>query len=284
MKRTLLALSISFFLSFSHFSLAAIEPGSVPPLALAKNYQSSADIGSYWVSEKMDGARAYWDGKQLLSRGGNAYQAPLWFTQGLPEQPLDGELWLGRNSFQSLMRIVRDQVPDESAWRRVRYGVFDLPSGEGGFSQRQQSLQTLMSSVQNSQVFVVEQQRVQSNTQLQQMLAEMVGAGAEGLMLQNEHMSYRVGRHSGVLKLKPYVDDEAVVIGFLPGKGKYHGMLGALLVEDALGRRFRLGSGLSDAERRLPPVAGTRVSYRYQGRTDKGLPRFARFLRVRPQD
>jgi len=46
------------------------------------------------MSEKLDGVRAYWDGKQFLSRQGNLYHAPAWFTEHLPAVPLDGELWI----------------------------------------------------------------------------------------------------------------------------------------------------------------------------------------------
>ena len=67
----------------------------------------------------------------------------------------------------------------------------------------------------------------------------------------------------------------------LPGKGKYEGMTGSLLVERPDGVRFRLGSGLSDVQRADPPPIGAWVTYRYDGLTSKGVPRFARFLRVR---
>lgn len=282
MKRTVLALGISLLLGFSPIVHSAVEHRQVPPLALSKVYNDSININDYWVSEKLDGARAYWNGKQLLSRSGVVFHAPDWFTQGLPEETLDGELWMGRGSFQSLMQVVRDKTPDESAWREVRYWVFDLPAALGPFSERQRTLHALLQSVQNPQLKIVRQQRVGSHAQLQHLLTEMVSAGAEGLILQREDREYSTGRHAGVLKLKTHVDDEAIVVDHLPGKGKYQGMLGALLVEDAQGRMFRLGSGLSDAQRRVPPERGSRVSYRYQGRTDKGLPRFARFLRLRP--
>jgi len=74
---------------------------------------------------------------------------------------------------------------------------------------------------------------------------------------------------------------EAVVVGHLPGKGRLAGMLGALLVETPDGRRFRLGTGFSDEERREPPPLGATVTYRYFGKTRNGVPRFASFLRIR---
>ena len=61
------------------------------------------------MSEKLDGVRAYWDGKALISRLGNPFHAPDWFLAGLPDVPLDGELWIGRKAFQRTVGIVRRQ-------------------------------------------------------------------------------------------------------------------------------------------------------------------------------
>ena len=119
---------------------------------------------------------------------------------------------------------------------------------------------------------------------LMERLDSIVRAGGEGLMLHRDGSDYRAGRSDDLLKVKPYLDAEARVVAQLPGKGKYAGMLGALLVEDKEGRRFRIGTGFSDAERRSPPPIGSLVTFKYQERTDKGIPRFASFLRLRVAD
>src|SRR5437879_1085254 len=79
----------------------------VPPLLLAESWDGESDPTGWWMSEKLDGVRAYWDGKQFLSRQGNRYFAPDWFVAGLPLEPLDGELWIGRKQFQRTVSIVR---------------------------------------------------------------------------------------------------------------------------------------------------------------------------------
>jgi DNA ligase-1 len=48
----------------------------------------------------------------------------------------------------------------------------------------------------------------------------------------------------------------------------------------APGVRFKIGTGLSDAQRRNPPPVGSVVTYRFRGLTDAGVPRFASFVRV----
>lgn len=88
-------------------------------------------------------------------------------------------------------------------------------------------------------------------------------------------------RNPNVMKLKPYLDAEARVIGHIAGKGQFAGQLGALRVQTADGRVFSIGTGFSLAERQHPPAIGTLITYKYLGLTVNGLPRFASFLRVR---
>jgi DNA ligase-1 len=96
-----------------------------PPLLLAESWDNSLDLSDWWMSEKLDGVRAYWDGKQFLSRQGNLYHAPDWFIEGLPTEPLDGELWIGRKKFQRTVGIVRRQDKSD-LWNEVRFLVFDV--------------------------------------------------------------------------------------------------------------------------------------------------------------
>ena len=86
----------------------------------------------WWISEKLDGVRAYWDGKELLSRTGNTYPAPDWFIKDFPkDMHLDGELWCGRAKFQETVSIVRTEGSEN--WKTVMYHVFDAPKISAGF-------------------------------------------------------------------------------------------------------------------------------------------------------
>ncbi len=248
---------------------------------LASVYAGEADVAEYWVSEKLDGVRAFWDGESLWSRGGYPIDAPPEFTQGWPGTVMEGELWLGRGTFDQLSGIVRSTKPSAAQWRSVRLMVFDLPQHGGSFNERVAAMRQL-SALNLAALQPVPQFRVASADELDARLARLVAAGAEGLMLHHQDAHYHSGRSGALLKYKPYADAEAQVTGYTAGKGKYAGMVGALVVEDANGWRFRLGSGLSDALRADPPAIGSWVTYRYNGLTSTGLPRFARFLRVRP--
>ena len=255
--------------------------GEPPPLLLAKPYTDDIDVRDYWVSEKLDGVRAYWDGRRLLSRRGNVFQAPAWFTEGFPPHPLDGELWLRRGAFEATVSAVRKQRPVAAEWRQLSYQVFELPGAAGHFTRRLARLERIVAAVNSPYLKLIPQQRLKDQAALQRKLDEVVAGGGEGLMLHRADSLYETGRGNALLKLKTYEDAEAVVIAHLPGKGRNLGRLGALLVEMPDGKQFKIGSGFSDQERENPPSVGALVTYKYYGLSRRGIPRFASFLRIR---
>lgn len=252
-----------------------------PALMLANVYRADVALGDYWVSEKYDGMRAYWDGHALITRGGERVHVPAWFIAGWPAMPTDGELWAGRGRFQETVSTVRQHIPDDDAWHRIRFMVFDLPAQPGDFTSRLPVLRNVVSQINVAWVQAVAQTRVADHASLKAMLDQVIAEGGEGLMLHRGSSFYRGVRSQDLLKYKPYEDSDARVIGHIPGKGKYAGMTGALVVQTAEGIRFRLGSGLTDEQRRRPPPVGSLVTYRYRGLHESGIPRFAVFMRVR---
>jgi DNA ligase-1 len=259
-------------------TLAASEPVA---LLLAQDMSPGQSPAGYLVSEKYDGVRALWDGHRLRFRGGGEVAAPAWFLASLPALPLDGELWLGRGRFDEVSALVRREQADDSAWRKLRYMVFEAPGMAGSFADRVAGLKALAGSPAGATWEVVAQQAVADGPALARRLAEVVAAGGEGLALHRADAPYVTGRSAVLLKLKPVQDADAVVIGHQPGHGRFEGQLGALQVRNAAGQVFLIGSGLTDAQRRQPPPLGTTVSYRWRGHTATGLPRFATLWRVR---
>lgn len=257
---------------------------SMPAPMLASGFHAGIDIADYLVSEKLDGVRARWDGRQLVTRAGNRIDAPAWFTAGWPAQALEGELWIGRGQFQQVSDLVRALKPDASAWRQVRFMAFDLPASAQPFAGRTRALRQLVTRAALPHLQRIAQIHLTDQGQLEARLDALVADGGEGLMLHHAMSHYRAGRTDGLLKFKRWNDAEARVIGYRPGKGKYTGMVGALLVEDSHGRHFALGSGLRDTDRAKPPAVGSLVTFRYNGLTAKGTPRFARYQRVRLKD
>ncbi len=246
---------------------------------LAKTAPSGVDPEGYLISEKLDGVRAVWDGKVLRFRSGRVVAAPTWFTEKLPKIALDGELWLGRGQFDAVSGMVRKTKPVDAEWQQLKYMLFELPQDKAKFAERAVTLKSIVQDAAFPQLQAVEQFKIANRATLQAKLEDVVQGGGEGLMLHLASSLVTVGRSDVLLKLKPVQDAEAVVIGHIAGNGKYKGMTGALDVKTADGQRFKIGTGLSDADRKQPPAIGSIITYNYRDLTPSGKPRFASFLR-----
>jgi len=251
-----------------------------PPLLLAESWDNAADLSGWWMSEKLDGVRAYWDGRQFVSRQGNVYHAPDWFVAGLPKIPLDGELWLDRKKFQRTVSIVRRQDKSE-LWKEIRFLVFDAPGAPGGFEERIAFVKESLNNRGLKFARAHDHALCKDLACLRAELARVESLGGEGLMLRQPGSKYVTGRSSTLLKVKSFKDDDAVVIGHQGGAGRHKGRLGALLVRLANGTEFAVGTGFSDRERSNPPAIGSTITFRYQELSDGGVPRFPSYLRVR---
>jgi len=286
MKFCLIFFQCLFLVIFSSssafaWSFTPDKSRQTPALLLANIYQPDISLADYWVSEKLDGVRAYWNGEHFISRQGNVFHAPEWFVSPLPGIILDGELWSGRGRFEQLSGMVRRQLSDHSDWKDIKFMVFDLPNNPKTFDGRLKQLRKIISNINVPHIQLIEQIKISTHEALMKKLDVVVLQGGEGLMLHAGSSFYKNGRSDDLLKLKKYFDAEAVVIKHLPGKGKYTGMLGSMVVEMADRKRFKLGSGFSDAQRKNPPAIGSVITYKYYGLTSKGVPRFASFLRHR---
>jgi DNA ligase 1 len=255
---------------------------AAPPLLFAESWANDLDLTGWWMSEKLDGVRAFWDGKQFLSRLGNLYHAPEWFIDGLPPVPLDGELWLGRKQFQRTVSTVRRQDKSDH-WKAITYVVFDAPALEEPFEKRMAFLRDQFERHNLPHARAHEHQQCTSLDHLRQELARLEALGAEGLMLRKPQSLYEVGRSSTLLKVKSFHDAEARVLEHLEGAGRHKGRLGALLVELADGTKFSVGTGFSDKERENPPAVGSLITFRYQELSEGGVPRFPSYVGVRAE-
>jgi len=249
-----------------------------PPVLLAERWDGSQSPDGWWVSEKLDGVRAYWDGKQFVSRTGNVYLAPDWFIDGLPQTVLDGELWIGRKKFQTTVSVVR-RTDRSDHWNKVSYVVFDAPDHAGPFEERLAEVERVL--VGHAHARAHPHQRCEGMEHLQRALQRVESLGGEGLMLRKPRSRYVAGRSTTLLKVKTFHDAEARVVGHLPGAGRHKGRLGALQAELPNGIRFSVGTGFSDAEREDPPALGSVITFRYQELTDGNVPRFPSYVGVR---
>lgn len=252
-----------------------------PQLAVNYSEKNKLIAQDYYVSEKLDGVRAYWDGQNLLTKNHNIIHAPKWFTEKFPKQPLEGELWIARSRYESVISTISKDKAVDNEWRMVKFMLFDLPASDLIFEKRISVLLDITHLVNVPWLEVIKQKQFHSMDEIFKYLEVIESLGGEGLILHKKDSIYRSGRNSNLIKLKYFEDKEAVVVKHLPGKGKYKGVMGALLVELPNGKQFKLGTGFTDEQRKNPPKVGEIVTFRFNGETQMGIPKFARFLRVR---
>ena len=287
MNEFIIAVIFISLLSLSQFSKA-------DAIMLAKSWQdSSVDFvlthqwqqSQFYMSEKYDGVRAIYDGKQLKTRSGTIIQMPAWLKDSFNVCPkscsLEGELWLGRHRFDELSGLVRSQNPDDPRWQKVSFIVFDAPKAEGDFVTRKQYFEDIVNAVNHNQFKTAQHQLIASTEHLNDYYELKIAKQAEGIMVINGESHYQNNRSNDLIKRKPLFDAEATVVGFTAGKGKFKGLMGALVVQDPTGREFKIGTGFDMSQRANPPEVGEMITYQFNGLTKNGLPRFARFLRVR---
>ncbi len=233
---------------------------------LARNYSDKINPAGWLMSEKLDGVRAYWTGSAFVTRSGRRIKAPSWFCAGLPSIPLDGELWVGRGQFELSAGIAMGSA-NTDYWRQIRFYVFDAPEAVGGFEER---LAVAGQSIASAPFAVLHPQVVCSDrAHLAAELSRVESLGGEGVMLRKSGSAYESKRSSSLLKVKAFEDAEARVVSVEST---------CFLAELPDGTRFGLGL----AGRPCPPVGST-VTFKFQGHTSNGVPRFASFLRVRTE-
>jgi DNA ligase-1 len=286
-----------FFIAVAVAKICLADQSHQPAIQLANIYHQNIDVTNYLVSEKLDGLRSYWDGKNLISKEGNIYNAPEWFTKDFPSDHLEGELWVDRGKFEEVSGIVRTQIPNDQDWQKVHLMLFDMPQHQGIFSERLETMKNIVANLHSKNLaknlLVIEQFKIANHQVLMKKLDEITKKNGEGLVLHRQDSFYKATRSAGrsaprsaprsddVLKLKTFDDAEAKVLSHIAGKGKYEGMMGAMLVENEEKIRFKIGGGFSDELRKNPPKIGSIITYKYFGKTKENKPRFASFLRIR---
>ena len=243
----------------------------------------------WYLSEKYDGYRAIWDGKNFLSRNGNLFHAPESFKSKFPADiVLDGELFIGREKFEE-HGILRKKKVDEGAWEKagVKFNVFDSPTMTGTFESRMTRLAALVKKLcsANCPIKLVKQTKIKNEKQMMIIFEKLTKQGAEGVMLRAPNSPYEGKRSKYLLKVKQLFDAECRIIGYKKGTGKYKRYLGAF--ECALEKdpkiKFTI-SGMDDEIRmnyKTTHPIGTLVTFTYMGLSAKGVPRHPNYLRKR---
>ena len=249
-------------------------------LQKAKTYDENIENFSNWVmSEKLDGIRAYWNGKNLYSKNGNIINAPIWFLKDLPNFELDGELWTKRDDFENIQSIVLDKNPSKQ-WEEISYNIFEVPSQKGSLFERLNILNEYLKISSSKHLKIIKQIHIKNKKHLDSYLNEIIDKKGEGLILKNYTKNYFTGRSENYLKVKKFYDDEAKVIGInLNNKGKFKSL--KVIFKN---KTFNIGGGFSKKEKLNPPKIGDIVTFKYYSFTKNSIPKFASFLRIRKKE
>ncbi|MDH2997537.1 ATP-dependent DNA ligase [Pasteurellaceae bacterium LFhippo2] len=260
------------------FLLLSISTLSAKPLnlMLLEQYKDQ-NIDGWVMSEKLDGVRGFWDGKQLLSRQGYPLTPPDYFVQGFPPFAIDGELFSERNKFDEISATVR---ANKKGWHKLKLYVFDVPNAEGNLFERLAVLKQYLEQNPTPYIEIIEQIPVKNKEHLNQFFSQIQSLKGEGVVIRNPNSPYIEGRSAQILKYKTILDEECRVVAHHKGKGKYADKLGAITCENHRGQ-FRIGSGFKDKDRENPPPINALITYKYRGLTSTGKPRFATFWRIR---
>lgn len=236
---------------------------------LAIDYDTRLDPSHWWISEKYDGVRVFWNGSTLQSRSGRVLAASRRFTSRLPNVPLDGELWLGRGQFSQTTGALTTGK-SHAAWNQMKLVVIDLPSVADPFESRMEKVNALCQ--QSSACMPMGITRCSSRSHMHDVLDSMVAGGAEGIMLREPGSPYQLGRCRSLVKVKPVQESDAQVIGHQISSKT--GRVSALVVQSQQWKRFEIGSGITRQLSIEPPSIGSTVNFAYSGLTSHGLPRF----------
>ncbi len=232
------------------------------------------------MSEKLDGVRAYWTGKELLTKTGTKIYAPNWFIKDFPPFELDGELWTKRNDFENIQNIVLDENPTIK-WEGITYNIFEVPNTNGDFNKRLEKIKLWLDSNPNKYIKIIPQKICKNEIELDNFLKELLKQKAEGVIIKNPNLDYFVGRSDDILKVKNFYDDEGLVIGLNYSKDN---KFKSLKIKLNNGVVFNLGGGFSDIERKNPPKIGDIVTFKYYDLTKNNKPKFASYLRIRNKE
>lgn len=260
--------------SFSLFLYA-----EAPKLFLLKTYKDDMNITGWVMSEKLDGVRAYWDGKKLISRSGRVLNPPEDFLKDFPPFTLDGELWNRRGAFEHVVSIVNSKSAQEH-WNELSYYIFEVPDQKGGLLQRLDVLEEYMNKHRVKQIKIIRQVNIKRKEDVKEYFDEVISLGGEGIVIRDPKEIYYTGRTKRAFKHKPFMDAECRVVSIIEGKGKFTGQMGAVRC-DFEGKVIKIGSGFSAYQRKYPPGIGAWVSFKYYGLTHLGNPKYPVFLRVR---
>jgi DNA ligase-1 len=267
---------IKFIIVFTILSTASFA--TKPDLFLLKKYHKNQDVKGWVMSEKLDGIRGFWNGKNLITRGGKALNPPKYFLKNYPPFAIDGELWTKRGDFENISSIVRSK-DSGIRWNKITHNIFEVPNQSGNFTNRMAIFKKYLQKNPSKFIKIIKQTQIKDKQHLDDFLQNIIKLNGEGVVLRDPTKSYKTGRLPSALKFKKYFDTECVITKILKGKGKFSQKMGSVKCQLKNKDIVTIGSGFSDFERDNPPKIGSQITFKYYGKTKKNKYKYPVFLR-----
>lgn len=264
----------------------------LPQLANTYNPTRKYPVTEWLASPKLDGIRAlYIPGDGLISRSQKTRYAGFGSIERICESIckvnklsfIDGELYIPGEKFDIISGIVRKSKKyDADAKFRVEFKVFAVGSIDAPLMPAGLMYDLMKSTLPQTEKVSYLPQRYISNTpaaiQAETELVRSSGRSDEGIMLRNPESVYAGVRSNDLLKVKNFVKDIFVIIGFTKGTGKYSQSLGNILIRGMVDGKIvnaRVGTGFTDLMRseiwsNESKYLGKNISVIYLGVTPNG--------------
>jgi DNA ligase-1 len=238
----------------------------------AYDYEAGNQVENWYMSEKLDGVWARWNGHELLTREGTKINAHELFLDKYPGHQIEGELWSGRSDFKTAVSTIKKLKPVDSEWKRIKFCLFDMPIKNEPFHIRHNRLKYICAPT----IHIIDQLNVKSDI-LDTSFKTILHFGGEGLVFKNPHGLYKEGKSHDFLRMKLVSSDEASVIGYEQGEGKFaDGIAGTILVSWK-DKTFSIALPITEL-RKNPPAIGSKITFNYRGLTSGDKPRQPTFV------
>jgi DNA ligase-1 len=239
------------------------------------------------VQYKLDGVRVlYVPGEGFFSRDGNRWHDAkvAHITPPPCKYVLDGEFYCHGMPFQDIAAAVAVMSYEVTPYTsRIRFHVFDFIAKSMAFRARQEHLDIVFTETCRNTTRVRAHECNCVQTIMSQFNAA-VASGYEGIVLRNPFNGYRAGKSQDAVRMKAWLEEPFEVTGIVEGKGKYKGMVGALICKTKSGKFFK-ADGFSDEARRdwyVAPPVGRMVEVRFLQYSSAGIPMKPKFLKFAP--
>lgn len=242
---------------------------------LATNFDEKTDYKGWFLSEKLDGYRCFWDTKNFKSRNGNIFHLPQKIKTQMPKNiHLDGEIYIDKYSFEKLS-ILKKNVINEKECENMKFYLFDLPKVKCEYKDKINKMKMIS---QQYPYFIryVEQIPMKNNKKIKNVFRKYIENDCEGVILRNPSSIYTKGRSKNLVKLKPMIDDEATIVGYNLNenndlksfKCKYkNNIINVYGLSQQLKKNYKRHK-IND-----------KITFQYSGLSNSGIPKYPRYKR-----